>query len=102
VNRRVRFDRQARADLAGIYRYIRDETGIPSLARAYVDRLYDQCLRLGLFPERGTRRPELRPGLRVIGFERRAVIVFVIEETSVRILRVLYGGRDLTTLNEGE
>jgi plasmid stabilization system protein ParE len=30
------------------------------------------------------------------------VIVFVIEETSVRILRVLYGGRDLTTLNEGE
>ena len=51
-----------------------------------------------LFPDRGTRRDDLRPGLRVLGFERRAVIAFQITATTVTILRILYGGRDLETV----
>jgi toxin ParE1/3/4 len=45
--------------------------------------------------DRGIRRDDLRPGLRILGFERRAVIAFHIASEVVTILRILYGGRDL-------
>ena len=47
------------------------------------------------FPERGTRRDDLGSGLRTVGFERRATIVFRVEKDAVDIVRILYGGRDL-------
>jgi len=49
-------------------------------------------------PERGIRRDDLRRGLRILGFERRAVIAFLVTADTVTILRVLYGGRDLETI----
>jgi toxin ParE1/3/4 len=50
-------------------------------------------MNLAEFPERGTIRNELVPGLRIVGFERRAAIAFIVEADAVRIMRVLYGGR---------
>ncbi len=47
------------------------------------------------FPERGTRRDDIRPGLRILGFERRATIVFQVAKREVVIVRILYGGRNL-------
>jgi len=52
-------------------------------------------MRLTPFPKRGTRRDDLGPGLRAVGFERRATIVFRVEKDAVDIVRILYGGRDL-------
>lgn len=49
---------------------------------------------LATFPERGTLRNDLAPGIRVVGFERRASILFRVEGEVVRIFRVLYGGQD--------
>jgi plasmid stabilization system protein ParE len=46
-------------------------------------------------PDRGTRRDDLCPGLRVMGFERRVLIAFQINSGSVAILRILYGGRSV-------
>ena len=65
---------------------------------AYVERIQAACLRLAVFPERGTRRDDIRPGLRVIGFEGRVAIAFHVGAGRVTIDRVLYGGRDLGTL----
>ncbi|MDZ4366104.1 MAG: type II toxin-antitoxin system RelE/ParE family toxin [Afipia sp.] len=48
-----------------------------------------------MFPERGTRRDDLSPGLRIVGFERRVTIAFVVEEDEVIVLNILYGGREL-------
>jgi toxin ParE1/3/4 len=48
-----------------------------------------------MFPERGTRRDDLRPGLRIVGYRRRVTIAFHVGDDSVTIDRVLYGGRDL-------
>jgi toxin ParE1/3/4 len=45
--------------------------------------------------ERGTRRDDLQPGLRIVGFERRVTIAFHVEPGTVTIDRVLYGGRDV-------
>jgi toxin ParE1/3/4 len=84
---------QAEADLLTLYDYIADEAGI-SVAAAYIDRIEAACLALEMFPERGTRRDHIRPGLRTMGFERRATIVFEIVRSEVIIVRVLYGGRD--------
>jgi toxin ParE1/3/4 len=44
--------------------------------------------------ERGRRRDDIRPGLRIIGFERRVTVAFAVEEERVVILRIFYGGRD--------
>lgn len=45
-------------------------------------------------PERGPRRDDLAAGIRILPFERRTVIIYRIDGDTVRILRVLYGGRD--------
>ena len=53
------------------------------------------------FPERGTRRDDIRPGLRTMGFERRATIVFQVRKSEVVIVRVLYGGRNFESALRG-
>lgn len=48
-------------------------------------------------PERGIRHDDLRRGLRILGFERRAAIAFLVTADTVTILRILYVGRDFET-----
>jgi toxin ParE1/3/4 len=95
VTHRVVFARSAENDLDSIDDYIARDN--PEAAAAFVYRIRDTCLQLSEFPHRGTRRDDLKPGLRTFGFERRVTVVFRIQGRTVRILRVLYGGRDLTS-----
>jgi toxin ParE1/3/4 len=82
--------------LIDLYDYIAVRDGAER-AIGYVDRI-EECRRsLAVFPDRGIRRDDLRPGLRILGFERRAVIALHIEANTVTILRVLYGGRGVET-----
>ena len=90
--RRVVFRPSAQSDLAELFDYIA-ENGGPRPAHNYLDRIEAACLSLAEFPERGTIRDDLYPGIRIIGFERRASIAFLVTDTSVRIVRVFYGGR---------
>lgn len=64
-------------------------------APAPTERILSYCLGFETFPERGTRRDDLRPGLRVVGFARRATIAFHVTDNTVTIDRILYRGRDL-------
>jgi toxin ParE1/3/4 len=93
VTFKVRFLPRAEADLIDLYDYIADEAGT-SVAGGYIDRIEAACLALATFPECGSRRDDIRPGLRIVGFERRATIVFHVTEGEVLIVRFLYGGRD--------
>ena len=79
-----------------LYDYIAERDGAER-AIGYIDRIEECCRSLSVFPDRGIRRADLRPGLRVPGFERRTVIAFQITAGTVTILRILYGGRDLET-----
>jgi len=91
----VRFRPGARTDLFDLYTYIAAQSG-RERAGSYIERIEAACMRLTHFPERGTRRDDLGPGLlRTVGFERRATIVFRVEKDAVDIVRILYGGRDL-------
>jgi toxin ParE1/3/4 len=89
----VSFRPRAEADLFGLYQYIAEEGGTAA-ASAYIARIEAACLALATFPERGTRRDYIRPGLRTIGFERRATIAFQVMQDEVVILRIFYGGQD--------
>lgn len=60
---------------------------------AYLGRIEQFIAKLELGPERGTRRDDIRPGLRTVGFERRLTVAFLVRE-QVTILRIFYGGRD--------
>ncbi len=65
---------------------------------SYIERIEACCTGLADFPERGTGRDSLRPGLRTLGFERRVLIAFHIGTDTVTIDRILYRGRDFDVL----
>lgn len=93
VAHKVAFRPLAQADLLQIYRYI-EQHGSAERAGSWIGRLEAACMALATFPERGTLRDDLAPGVRMVGFERRASILFQVLGDTVRILRILYGGRD--------
>lgn len=80
-----------------LYDYIALRDGAER-AIGYIDRIEEYCGNLSTFPDRGIRRDDLRRGLRILGFERRAVIAFLVAANTVTILRILYGGRNLETV----
>jgi len=89
----VYFRPAAEADLVGLYEYIAEAAGTRTAA-AYIDRIEAACMALADFPERGTRRDDILPGLRTVGFERRATIAFRVLRKRVEIVTIAYGGRD--------
>lgn len=62
-------------------------------ALSYIARLEDYCMSFELNGERGHRRDDIRPGLRITGFQRRVTIALTVSETEVTILGLHYGGR---------
>ncbi len=90
---RVSFRPMAEADLFALYEYIAAEAG-HAVASSYIDRIENACIALQTFPERGTRRDDIRAGLRTIGVEGRVTIAFQVKRSDVTILRIFYGGRD--------
>lgn len=92
--RAVVFRPRAEADLNELYDFLSERAG-PDRAIAYISRIELACQALCHFPERGLLRNDLAPGVRLIGFERRASIAFLVEADCVRIVRIFYGGRDI-------
>jgi toxin ParE1/3/4 len=90
---RITFRPRAEADLFSVYRHIAQEAGHDA-AGIYIDRIEAACMALQTFPERGTKRDDIRQGLRTMGFERRATIVFQVSRSEVVFIRVFYGGQD--------
>ena len=91
----VVFDAAARQDLKDIYDYINSRAG-RTIAENFTVELHQHCARLRHTPERGTRRDELRPGLRTMGYRKRATILFEVdnEHRRVVILGICYAGRN--------
>ena len=92
--RPVEFSRRAERNLTEIYHYIAGESG-QNRADTVVSGLVSACRALEQFSERGTLRPDLYPGLRLIGHRRFAPIAFVVEIERVIDHGVFWKGRDL-------
>jgi toxin ParE1/3/4 len=94
---RVVFTPRAEAQLARLHTYIAERSGAPRAER-YVGAIVAACRAMAAFPQRGTKRDEVRPGLRTVGFKRRVTIAFSLEGDAVVIHGVLYGGRDYSRI----
>lgn len=91
--RAVIYALEAGGDLDRIYDIIAEASSAITADR-YDQRIRAFCERLEYGSERGTRRDDVRQELRIIGFERRVTIAFIVESERVVILRVFYGGAD--------
>jgi toxin ParE1/3/4 len=91
--RTVTFTPQARSDLLRIGDRIAELAGI-DVALDYTARLEAYCAGFEFAGERGRRRDDLSPGLRVVGFERRVAIIFAVFDDEVTIVRLYYGGQN--------
>ena len=96
ISRSVIFAPEAQDDLFNIYNQISAKAGI-EVGFAYTERLEAYCRHFDFASQRGHLREDIRSGLRIVGFERRVTIAFTVEEFSVNIIRLFYGGRDWET-----
>jgi toxin ParE1/3/4 len=90
----VIFSESAKADLFAIYDYIADRAGT-AIALSFAERIETYCLDFATAPERGMRRDDLRPGLRTVGFRRRATILFEVRRDARQVVihGFYYAGR---------
>ena len=95
--RRTKYSPHATSQLEDLYEYVALASG-PDRADTFVGSIVDYCDRLATSPHRGTRRDDLSPGLRIVGFRRRVTIAFSITDEAVEILGVFYGGRSFEIL----
>jgi toxin ParE1/3/4 len=86
---------KAEAELDQLYEDIALRAGT-SLARNYIDGIYEFIEKLAIFPERGTIREGNVPGLRIIGYRDSASIAFFVNGDKVTVLGVFYRGRYVT------
>lgn len=90
---RVVFTPEAQEQLAELYQYIA-QAASPNTAAKYTNAIIDCCEGLQHFPHRGTKRDDIRIGLRITNYKKRTVIAFVVEPEQVSILGIFYGGQD--------
>ena len=95
--RKVEFSEDARTDLVALYDWLSNAAGAKT-ALSYVERLETYCKGFDLASERGHARDDIRQGLRIVGFERRVTIAFMVEDNRVVILRLFYGGQNWTEI----
>lgn len=87
------FTPEAEAQLVELYDYIAAEAS-PNIAARFTDGIVSYCESLSTFPNRGNRREDIRPGLRVTNYRRRVAIAFHVEGDQVNIIGIFYGGQD--------
>jgi toxin ParE1/3/4 len=89
----VIFSPEAQAQLVALYQYI-SVAASPEIAARYTEAIIAHCESLGDFPLRGTRRDDVRPGLRITNYKKRAVIAFMVDAKRTSIIGIYYGGQD--------
>lgn len=95
----VVFTPEAEEQLAELYGYIAERVSAETALR-YTSAIVDYCAAMKDFPHRGTRRDDVRPGLRISHYQMNAVIAFAVDDAAmtVTIIGVFYGGRNYALL----
>lgn len=89
----VEFAPEALEQLSMLYRYVA-KAASPEIAQRYTDAIVTHCEELRTFPLRGNQRDDIRLGLRITNYRKRAVIAFSVDAKQISILGVFYGGQD--------
>ena len=70
------------------------QAATPDVASRYTIVIFTCCEGFHTFPLRGLRRDDIRPGLRITNYKKRAVIAFAVDAEMVAIIGVCFGGQD--------
>ena len=101
MNYRVVFAPEALEQLAELYRYIAIAAS-PEIAARYTDAIVTYCESFTTFPHRGTKRDDVRAGLRITNYKKRAVIAFDVGAQCISIIGVFYGGQDFESIMQDD
>jgi toxin ParE1/3/4 len=93
---RVSLTSKARRDLFAIWHHIADQS--PSAADGVVRRIEQRYRRLSFFLYRGTARPDVLAGVRMLVLER-WLVFYLVKPDSVLILRIVDASRDLSNVS---
>jgi toxin ParE1/3/4 len=93
----IEFAPEAVEQLVQLEEYIAGQ-GSPRVATAYVDAILGFCESLQSFPNRGTQRDDIRPGLRITNYKGGTIIAFAVMGEVVYVIGVFYGGQDYETV----
>lgn len=93
IHRTVTYAPEAEEDLLSLFDHIADAAS-EAVAAGYLGRVKVWLEGFSTASERGTRRDDIRPGLRIVGFERRLTMAFTVTNGTVVILRVFSGGQN--------
>ena len=95
----VFIDKSAEDDLFDIWQFIAESNASDVTLRTSSLRASKiRCEKIGDVPYIGTARDDILPGLRMVPFERSAVILYMVEPDRIRITNIFYGGRDYEAL----
>lgn len=97
----VVFTPEAEAQLIELYDYIAAEAS-PETAARFTDGIVTYCESLSSFPVRGTRRDDVRPGLRITSYRKRVVIAFAVHADQAQIIGIFYGGQNYEAILKDE
>jgi plasmid stabilization system protein ParE len=78
MSHRAVFSPEAADQLLHLYAYIARATSRPVAAR-YTEAIVAYCESLNVLPHRGVQRDDIRPGLRITHYRRRALVAFAVD-----------------------
>jgi len=97
MNYHVVFSPEAQEQLSALFHYIA-EAATPDISARYTEAIVSYCESLCTLPLRGTQRDDVRPGLRITNYKKRAVIAFSVNDELISILGIFYGGQDYASI----
>jgi toxin ParE1/3/4 len=89
----VVFTPETEAQLVNLYGFIAQKAS-PEIAARFTDTIITYCESLSIFPLRGVKRDDVRPGLRITHYKKRVAIAFHVNEAQGHIVGIFYGGRN--------
>lgn len=100
---RIEFAPKVEDQIVDLYHYIARES-TPEVASKYTEAVLSHCEKLAIFPDRGVRRDDIRPGLRITNYKSRTDIAFYVEGSVVNIIGIFHGGQNYETIfiDDGE
>ncbi len=94
----VSFSEEALTDLEDIFFFLLENGAAVDTGLRFIERIKKKCQKVGHAPHGYPERLGLGMGIRLVPFERSAMIAYRLTEETVEVVRVLYGGRDYDAL----